>query len=419
MASDLVVDGGRQTAQPARGRRTQRPGRPRSADDDPSTSVRVARNEDEVEAMRPQWEELQGHELTSDIDFFLTYVRNAPGLIRPHVVLVERDGAPLALVVGRVEQSRVPARLGYKTLFNPEMRTLTIVYGGVLGAGDNGHTGLVLDSLRGSIVPGELELVRVRGLTPGSALEVEASERASPVRRERFARPTIHWRSALPGSLDEFLAKRKKKVRWQARKDARLADVYGDDLEVRVFRDAGELEQLFDDTGRVHRRTYQSALGVGFSDDPLHRALTEFTMRKGWFRGYVLYLRGKPVAFWHGNAYNGVFGLGPTGFDPAHADDRPGGYLLTRLIGDLCEDETVHTFDFGFGDATYKRQLGDVCRTERDLVVFAPRLRPFAVNVMRNAVHGVTHAGRAVLAGDRVDELRRRWRSRLALRKLS
>jgi CelD/BcsL family acetyltransferase involved in cellulose biosynthesis len=419
MSSDLVVDGGRQSGQPVRGRRTQRSGRPKPSGGNGSTSVRVARTEDEVEAMRTEWEALQGEELMSDIDFFLTYARNAPGMIRPHVVLVERDGAPLALVVGRLEQGRVPARLGYKTLFSPEMRTLTIVYGGVFEAGDNGHTGLVLESLRESLVPGELEVVRVRGLTPGSTLDVEASERASRVRRERFARPTAHWRSALPASLDEFLAKRKKKVRWQARKDAHLAEVHGDDLEVRVYRDPADLEQLFEDTRRVYRLTYQSALGVGFSDAPLHRALTELTMRKGWFRGYVLYLRGKPIAFWHGNAYKGVFRLGPTGFDPAHADDRPGGYLLMRLIGDLCEDESAHTFDFGFGDATYKRQLGDVCRTERDLVVFAPRLRPFAVNVVRNTVHGVTHAGRAVLARDRIDDVRRRWRSRIASRKLS
>jgi CelD/BcsL family acetyltransferase involved in cellulose biosynthesis len=419
MSSDLVVDGGRQSAQPTQGRRTHRPGRPKPGDGDPSASVRVARNEDEVEAMRPQWEALQGTELTSDIDFFLTYVRNAPGMIRPHVVLVERDGAPLALVVGRLERGPVPARLGYKTLFSPEMRTLTIVYGGIIGAGENGHTRLVLDSLRESIVPGELELVRVRGLAPGSTLDAEASERASRLRRERFARATAHWRSALPGSLDEFLAKRKKKVRWQARKDSQLAAARGGDLEVRVFRNPDELERLFEDTGRVHRLTYQDALGVGFSEGPLNRALTELTMRRGWFRGYVLYLRGEPVAFWHGNAYKGVFGLGATGFDPAHAADRPGAYLLMRLIGDLCADESVHTFDFGFGDATYKRQLGDVCRTERDLVVFAPRPRPFAVNVVRNAVHGVTHAGRTVLAGNRADDLRRRWRSRLALRKLS
>jgi CelD/BcsL family acetyltransferase involved in cellulose biosynthesis len=420
MSSDLVVDGGRQPAQRTRGRKTERPGRPKPVEDDRATSLRVARDEDEVEALRPEWEALQGEELTSDIDFFLTYARNAPGMIRPHVVLIERDGSPLALVASRLERGRVPTRLGYKTIFSPEMRTLTIVYGGIVAAEDNSHAGLILDSLRASLTPGEQELVRVRGLAPGSALHVEASERASALRRERFARATAHWRSGLPGSLDEFLARRKKKVRWQARKDvAQLAEAYGDELEVRVFRSPDELDRLFEDTGRVHRLTYQSALGVGFSDRPLNRALTELGMRKGWFRGYVLYLREKPVAFWHGNAYNGVFGLGPTGFDPAHADDRPGAYLLMRLIGDLCDDESVHTFDFGFGDATYKRQLGDHCRMEEDLVVFAPRPRPFAVNVLRNALHGTTQVARSLLAGSRVDDLRRRWRSRLASRKLT
>ena len=51
-------------------------------------------------------------------------------------------------------------------------------------------------------------------------------------------------------------------------------------------------------------------------------------MERGWFRAYVLYLDGEPIAFWQGQAYNGVFSTGVPGFDPAYADLRVGNYVL-------------------------------------------------------------------------------------------
>lgn len=418
MSSELVVDGGRTSWGPATGKRGQRPPRARERDGEgDELSVHVARSAREVEELRPVWERLQGHHLTSDIDFFLTYMDNAPEAVRPHVLLVEGDGPPETLVVGRVEDGRLEAQLGYKTMLSTRLRTLTVAYGGVLGHVDERRAELVLDRLRGSLGPGEADLLRLRALEPGSVLHSVASGRASWLRRERSG-PSVHWSSRLPRSLDEFLAPRRKKVRWQARKDvARLQEAHGDDVDVRVFTSRDDLDRLLRDSELVHRRTYQSALGVGFSTSRLHRSLTALALRKGWFRGYVLYLRGKPVAFWHGNAYRGRFGIASTGFDPAYAGDRPGGFLLMRLIEDLCADESVHTLDFGFGDATYKRQLGDERRLEEDVALFAPTPRAVGLNLARTALHGSTELARKALERSALlDDLKRRWRGRLAPR---
>jgi CelD/BcsL family acetyltransferase involved in cellulose biosynthesis len=381
-----------------------------------TAGITVARTVDDVEALRPEWEAIGSHALTSDLDYVLTYLRHAPGVLRPHVVHVDRDGLR-ALLVGRVEEQRLPAKLGYATVSNPRVRTLVVAYGGILG-GESDRAPDVLAALWSSISRGDAELVRVRMLEVGSAVHAAASASAPRLRRDRFGEPLPHWRSALPGSLEEFLARRKKKVRWQARRDAaQLREAYGDELTVRVFRSPGELDRLFEDSGAVHRTTYQAALGVGFSDDELHRRLTELTMERGWFRGYVLYLREQPVAFCHGNVYGTTFGLDATGFDPAHADSRPGGFLLMRLIEDLCADPAVEAFDFGFGDATYKRQLGDETWLEQDVAVWAPRLRPLRIGLTRTALAGANGAARALLRrGGLVASARRRWRTRAAQR---
>jgi CelD/BcsL family acetyltransferase involved in cellulose biosynthesis len=138
-------------------------------------------------------------------------------------------------------------------------------------------------------------------------------------------------------------------------------------------------------------------------------------MDRGWFRGAILYLRGRPAAFWHGNAYRGTFATSATGFDPAEAEGRPGTYLLMRLVEGLCADPNVDTLDFGFGDADYKRHFGDSSTLEEDVVVFEPRARPLAVNAGQTAVLATATAGRWALArSGRLRSARKAWRERLS-----
>ena len=376
-------------------------------------TLQVARRYDEVEALRPAWERLQNEHLTSDIDFVLTYCRHTPNVVRPYAVLLDDGDGPLGLLVGRVEDIRLPARLAHKTILDSRFRALTIVYGGVLDGGDAATSARLLDSLDGSLADERVDLVRVRMLPRASHRHAAAIASTSSIRRQRFSPKVLHWRSELPGSLDEFLARRSRRRRETVRRYARrLERAYGDDVRVDVVRDRAGLDRLFTDSKAIHRETYQHILGVGFSDEQVQRRLAELGADRGWFRGYMLYLRDNPVAFWHGNAYRGVFGIGATGFDPAFSEDRPGTYLLMRAIDDLCSDTSVHTLDFGFGDAAYKRHFGDGFVEEEDVVVFGRKPRTVALNALHTAFGGITAAARvgAARTGSLM-ELRRRRRT--------
>ena len=359
------------------------------------TPIEVARTLEEVLALRPVWETLQTPFLTSDLDFVLTYVRNTPNAVRPHAVVLREEGAPVALVSGRVEDVPAPITVGPKTLVEPTVRCLTVTYGGFMGRVDETTAPRLLAAVVESVEPGEVDLIRLRMLRTGSSLHSFALEHAPLLRREHFSTRMTHWRADIPGSLDEFLARRSRRRRESVRRySRRLERAYGDEARVEVFRAPDQLERLFADSGLVHRETYQHVLGVGFSDEHVQRALAALAMDRGWFRGYVLYLKGVPAAFWHGNAYKGVFGIGATGFDPAFMDDRPGTYLLMRMIEELAADESVHTLDFSFGDAEYKRHFGDESWVEQDVVLVEPRARPLALNLARSATLGATRAGR-------------------------
>lgn len=374
------------------------------------TTVQVARSCEEAEALRRAWERLQNDHLTSDIDFVLTYCRHTEGVIRPHVVLLEESGEPVALAAARLEEIHLPAKLGYKVVLNSRLKALTVVYGGLLG--DTAYLPRLLRALSDSVTGERLDLIRFRMLELGSADHEILARRAPFVRKQRFAPRMRHWRAALPGTLDDFLAGRSRRRRESVRRySRRLERAYGDDARVEVVRDRAGLDRLFAESKLIHRETYQHVLGVGFSDENVQRHLAELAADRGWFRGYMLHLRDRPVAFWHGNSYRGSFGVVSTGFDPAYAEDRPGTYLLMRAIEDLSADGTTREIDFGFGDAEYKRHFGDGFVEEQDVGVFERRPGTIGLNAVQSAVGGATAAGRAVAgATGALANLRRRRR---------
>ena len=374
------------------------------------TTVRVARSFEEAEEFRPAWERLQNDRLTSDMDFFLTYCRHTPGVVGPHLVLLEEDGEPVALAAGRLEETRLPARLGYKVVLDTRVRALTVVYGGLLG--DTASLPGLLSALSDSVKHEHLDLVRFRMLELGSSQHSALTDAAPLLRKQRFAPRLRHWRAALPGTLDDFLAQRSRRRRESVRRySRRLERTYGDDARVEVVRDGAGLDKLFAESKLIHRETYQHVLGVGFSDETVQRRLAELTAARGWFRGYMLYLRDQPAAFWHGNVYRGSFGVMSTGFDPAFADDRPGTYLLMQAVEDLSGDGSAKLMDFGFGDADYKRHFGDGFVEEQDVGIFERRPRTIALNAVHSTLGGATAAGRAVAGGTgAVTSIRRRRR---------
>lgn len=377
--------------------------------------LRIARTAEEVEALRPTWESLEGSRLTSDIDLFLAFLEHSPRVRRPHVVLVG-DDSTRALVVARLEDFPLAARLGFGIHYTPTVRALTVVYGGFLGDVEAIGPGSILDALGDSLRGERLDLVRLRMLTVDSGLHAEASSRAPAMRLRRFAPRTPHWAARIPGSMDEFLAARSRERRKNVRRHARrLEEAYGEDMEIRLFRRPNDLDRLYDDCERVHRTTYQHALGVGFSSGERERRLTELSMRKGWFLAGVLYLGGEPVAFQLGTAYRGTYAASGTAFDPAHSELRPGTYLLMKVIEELCDDPGVDRLDFGFGDADYKRAFADESWVEQDVEVFDRRPRPLGINLVQTAIRGTSAAARSVLTHTgRLRDVRRSWRSRIA-----
>jgi hypothetical protein len=219
----------------------------------------------------------------------------------------------------------------------------------------------------------------------------------------------------LPATFDEFLASRRRKIRFGIRYDAKkLLEAHGDDLSVAVLSSPDDLDRLVADLEAVAATAYQRALGAGFADTEEQRAVARVGLERGWARAWVLYHRATPIAYWLCSLYRRTLLLRRTGFTPSYAPLRVGIYLLMRVIEDACADGEIDVVDFGQGDASYKRHFSNECYDEAALTIFAPTFRGRRTRIVRGTITGgVAVARRALDRAELTDRIRSTWRRRL------
>lgn len=374
---------------------------------------------DAVRAASGLWTDLGVEHPHAQPDFLLEVCARRDEVISPYVVVLDRGGEPAGMAVGRLEDVRLSTRLGYREVYRPRVRSISLVAGGLVARDEERDEPALVGLLAGALRAGEADVAGIPGTPIGSAAFAAARNSPGGLARPLAPAPRARWRVALPDSPEAFLAERSARWRQQLRrKERRLAERYGDGLRVDLMRERDDLDRVLDDLEAISAGTYKRGLGVGFERTPEQRALVRLGLERGSYRAWVMSIEGRPRAFVDGYAHGGTFWLGTLAHDPSE-EQRPlsiGTLLLARVFADLCRDPDLDRFDFGPGDADYKQRFGDERVDEADLLLFAPRVRPIAVNATRSSVLLAGRGARRVLGGDRSRRLKRAWRERLARR---
>ena len=100
-------------------------------------------------------------------EFLLTH---HDGIIRPHIIAAYRGGQLEAVLVGRLESTRLAIKLGYVAVGRPTVRLLTFVYGGWLGNISEEIARLLVSSIVQSLAAGEADAAMFHYPEVGSPL---------------------------------------------------------------------------------------------------------------------------------------------------------------------------------------------------------------------------------------------------------
>jgi CelD/BcsL family acetyltransferase involved in cellulose biosynthesis len=236
-----------------------------------------------------------------------------------------------------------------------ELRGYWLAGNGAVAAGDEELT---------TLLDASGHAVREQG---GDFLLLEDMELDSPLQRAadrlvqqgwRAYSPTgwqPRWRIQMPAAGDEYWAKFNSKRRGNLRRQQRK---FGGTV-VRV-ESVEQVEWFLQQATEVSKTTWQSrVLGQRVSGDDFERTSHELAARRGVLRSYVLMKDERPASFAMGQQYGGRFSLEEIGYDPVHAEWSPGMVLLCHMLDDLFAERTPAVFDFGGGDASYKRTLAN------------------------------------------------------------
>jgi hypothetical protein len=373
----------------------------------------IFRNVAELEGLRESWKSWPGNR-DSEIDSFVQFIDSNKETIRPHVLAVYRDGRPDAILAGRLDHSRIICRLGYLHV-KPRARILCFVYGAFRGNQSNENCEIVLDSILRSLSEGEADVAYMNFMKEDSKLCELAKKRPGLLSRDYLRVKQLHFTATLPATVDEFYKRLSSGARWQAKnRERKIQRDFGGDVRVRCFRAPSEIGEMIQHVEEIAKKTYQRGLGIGFVDKPETRQHLLLKAERGWLRGYVLYIVGKPSAFWIGDVNETTFGSDYLGYDPAFAKYSPGMYLIMRVIEGFCDGrrEGISAIDFATGAAQYKEILSTEAWREMSVYIFAPTLKGLALNFVRTLIGGVDRTLKKTLARAKLlQKVKKAWRS--------
>jgi len=345
-------------------------------------AVRVIRSTAELEQERLLWKAWPGHR-DSDLDFYLMVLRSRLEVISPYVLVLYRNGLPLSIWIGRLEQTHLTFRIGYLSVCRPNVRLLSLIPWGRRGDESTECSQALIAEVLRLLKDGEFDVANLGFVDAHSILCRLARELPGTLSRDVLPSRSAHWKMDLAGNIDEIYRRFSSDYRGQLRRKAKkLIAEFGENIRVVCLREPSDVERIVEDVELVAKKTYQRGLGVGFSvsDETWNRL--RFQAEKFWLRAFILYIEDQPCAFWVGALYDGVFYSDYLGHDPAYDRHSIGTFLTTKAIESLCS-EGGKQIDFGPGDSRYKRQFGTSNSEELSIFIFAPSLKGMVLNCGR------------------------------------
>lgn len=374
---------------------------------------------EEIEAIRPVWEEMQCDESfpvpNTDINRYITVIKTLGDEVQPYIILLRQNNRPVAMTIGRSEKYQLKLKLGYKTLLSPKLRCLTVVYGGILGRPEEEVCSLLIGELMKVLRRREVDMVYFNHLRTDSHFYKLSRKIPGILSRGYFPRIEPHWQSPVPASAEAFWAfvstSRKRYLRRYIKK---LEEESSATVNVVCYRDETDVDSFIEIASQISRSTYKETLCVGFADTALSRRLITQAARKGLWSGYVLYVGDNPCAFEFGIRCGTTYFPEHIAYDSAWKSCSPGTVLFLKALEDLSKDSLIRIFDYGFGPAIYKDRFGAESWPEASVYIFAPRLYPVFINMLRTSVMGLNTGLEYIVNKTGFSGwIKRRWRNLL------
>jgi hypothetical protein len=238
-------------------------------------------------------------------------------------------------------------------------------------------------------------------------LLIEDLETNTPLHREiqRLQRQGFHWcwdtepqprfRIRMPETAEQYWGTFSSKSRYNLRRQDRRME----ETKLVCFTTPEQVGTFLEQAAHVSRNSWQQErIGTRIRNDDHEQRHLRSLAAKGHLHCYVLMQRSDPAAFLLGMRDERTFYYEEIGYDRNYAEYSPGTVLLFKAINHLYETNRVEWFDFGFGDAPYKRLFANHRTESGKGWLLPPGLSAWELHMTFKACKLSQRWGRALLA---------------------
>lgn len=329
----------------------------------------------------------------------------------PVIRLSEGGNGVQAALVARSVSRKLASRVAYLTAHTPALRCLEVVYGGVLSDGSSAARAWLVEEMIRELRTGSHHAVVIHRLAATDPIVSDLRARWRPSRVTMAPHLVLQFGK----TFDDTMKVMSAKERSNTRRKGKLLEKRFPDLVMRTYSKAEEVAEFGASASELTKRGYQGELAVGFRGLPAQVAAMQCDARNGRWLAYGLFGEGRLLSYECGCLYGNVFFGEATAFDPEFRALSPGTVLLWRVVADL-QTRGVSAFDFGYGEAVYKRSMTNFADEEATVVLLGSSVRPSIAKALfatTSLLNGVVEIARPL-----AQRVRTQWRKRLEAGKL-
>jgi hypothetical protein len=168
---------------------------------------------------------------------------------------------------------------------------------------------------------------------------------------------TIHYFIEPGTSFEDYLQRMPRKYRHEllrkVRRSTKLSDVA---IYLRSYRSLLEAQEFYPIACAISRKTYQrKLLDVGLPETASFETQLLARAERDEVRGYLLFHGERPIAYAYAAVTGDCLRFRYIGYDPAFGAWSAGTVLIYEALRSAIGEDRFAVFDFGSGEAQYKR----------------------------------------------------------------
>ena len=165
----------------------------------------------------------------------------------------------------------------------------------------------------------------------------------------------------LPDSMETLLASMDKGRRTTVnRKINRRFLKMVKDFRLERITGSSQIENFFDIMEKIDVNSWQGkTFGLPNRKTESQIEYWKKIADTGFVRSYILWVEGKPIAYFHILQYDGICYGHTTAYDPSYAELAPGIVCFYYFLDDLMTHDPMKIYDCSFGTHVYKRLFGN------------------------------------------------------------